>query len=106
MAGGWTPSIHLWSHSKGSIKWDGELGAYVPDQRNENCRSVGACAGDLKLGSGVNIAALPTDKDPPRIKCHQCDPFPPRRVGGVTNSSSVADVLASPLAAAHGFLGR
>ena len=68
MAGGWTPSIHLWSHSKGTIKWDDELGAYVPDQPNENCRSVGACAGDLKLGSSVNIAALPTDKDPARIK--------------------------------------
>ncbi len=68
MAGGWTPSIHLWSHSKGSIKWDDDLGAYVPDQPNQNCRSMGACAGDLKLGSGVNIAALPTDKDPARIK--------------------------------------
>ena len=68
MAGGWTPSIHLWSHSKGTIKWHGELGAYVPDVANEKCISVGACAGDMTLGSGVSVAALPTRKDPARIK--------------------------------------
>ncbi len=68
MAGGWTPSIHLWSHSKGTIRWAAELGAYVPDQPNENCRSVGACAGDMDMGSGVSVAALPTDRDPAKIK--------------------------------------
>ena len=68
MAGGWTPSIHLWSHSKGTIAWRDDLGAYVPDVATENCRCVGGCAGELKLGSGVRIAALPTDKDPARIK--------------------------------------
>jgi sarcosine oxidase, subunit alpha len=45
MAGAWTPSIHLWSHSKGSIKWDDKWGAYVPDEANENCLRVGRCAG-------------------------------------------------------------
>ena len=68
MAGGWTPSIHLWSHSKGTIKWRDDLGAYVPDIAHENCTSVGACAGDLRLGNGINMAALPTNKDPARIK--------------------------------------
>ena len=68
MAGGWTPSIHLWSHSKGTIKWRDDLGAYVPDVANEQCISVGACAGEMTNGSGVNIAALPTRKDPARIK--------------------------------------
>ena len=68
MAGGWTPSIHLWSHSKGTITWRDDLGAFVPDQSGENCTSVGACAGDLRLGSGLNLAALPTDQDPARIK--------------------------------------
>ena len=68
MAGGWTPSIHLWSHSKGTIVWRDDLGAFVPDQASEKCRSVGACAGDWDFGSGSNIAALPTDRDPARIK--------------------------------------
>jgi len=68
MAGGWTPSIHLWSHSKGTIRWRDDLGAYVPDQPNEHCRAVGGCAGDLTLGSGVTVPALPTDRDPARVK--------------------------------------
>ena len=68
MAGGWTPSIHLWSHSKGTIIWHDDLGAFVPDQPSETCTNVGACAGDLRQGSGLNLAALPTDRDPARIK--------------------------------------
>ena len=43
MSGGWTPSLHLWSHSKGGIKWDTDLAAYVPDVANENTVCVGAC---------------------------------------------------------------
>ncbi len=68
MAGGWTPSIHLWSHSKGTIKWRDDLGAYMPDLPNENVRCVGACSGDWSFGNGAVIDALPTPKDPARIK--------------------------------------
>lgn len=68
MAGGWTPSVHLWSHSKGTLKWRDDLGAYVPDQPNENVRCVGACAGAWNFGDGEVIDMLPTPKDPARIK--------------------------------------
>ena len=68
MAGGWTPSVHLWSHSKGSLKWRDDLGAYVPDQPNENVRCVGACSDDWDFGKGAIIDVLPTPKDQSRIK--------------------------------------
>jgi sarcosine oxidase, subunit alpha len=68
MAGGWTPSVHLWSHSKGSLAWRDDIGAYVPDQPNENARCVGACSGGWDFGSGVIIDVLPTPKDQSRIK--------------------------------------
>ena len=68
MAGGWTPTIHLWSHSKGSIAWRDDLGAFVPDKPNENVRCVGACAGKWDFGSGIVVAQLPTLKDTARIK--------------------------------------
>ena len=68
MAGGWTPSVHLWSHSKGSLKWRDDLGAYVPDQPNENVGCVGACSGNWDFGKGAIIDALPTPKDQSRIK--------------------------------------
>jgi sarcosine oxidase subunit alpha len=68
MAGGWTPSVHLWSHSKSSLKWRDDLGAYVPDQPNENARCVGACSGNWDFGKGVVIDMLPTPMDQARIK--------------------------------------
>jgi sarcosine oxidase, subunit alpha len=68
MAGGWTPSVHLWSHSKGSLKWRDDLGAYVPDQPNENVRCVGACSGNWDFGPGAVIDVLPTPMNQARIK--------------------------------------
>lgn len=68
MAGGWTPSVHLWSHSKGSLAWRDDLGAYVPDQPNEKVCCVGACSGKWDFGSGLVIDALPTPRDQSRIK--------------------------------------
>jgi sarcosine oxidase, subunit alpha len=68
MAGGWTPSVHLWSHSKGTLKWRDDLRAYVPDQPNENVRCVGACAGAWNFGEGAVIDVLPTPMDQTRLK--------------------------------------
>ena len=68
MAGGWTPSVHLWSHSKGSLAWRDDLGAYVPDQPGERVRCTGACSGQWNFGSGLVIDALPTPRNPARIK--------------------------------------
>ncbi len=68
MAGGWTPSVHLWSQSKGSLAWRDDIGAYVPDKPNENVRCVGGCSGAWDFGTGVTVATLPTPKAPTRIK--------------------------------------
>ncbi len=68
MAGGWTPSVHLWSHSKGTLQWRDDLGAYLPDQPNENARCVGACSGDWDFGNGAVIDVLPTPLDQTRLK--------------------------------------
>jgi len=54
MSGGWTPSLHLWSHSKGGIKWDTNLAAYVPDIANENNVCIGACNGDFGIAEALN----------------------------------------------------
>jgi len=92
MSGGWTPSLHLWSHAKGSLKWVEELGAYLPDETNENVVCAGACNGTFELaaslvegaraggseiecqvsarpfGTGGLCDVLPTNKNPNRIK--------------------------------------
>ena len=53
MSGGWTPSLHLWSHSKGGIKWDADLAAYVPGTPNENALCAGACKGDFGIAAAL-----------------------------------------------------
>ena len=53
MSGGWTPSLHLWSQSKGSIKWDADTGVYLPDVANENCICIAACNGDFGIQTAL-----------------------------------------------------
>ncbi len=45
MSGGWTPSIHLFSHTKGKLAWDDDLTTFLPDQTPENCAIAGASRG-------------------------------------------------------------
>jgi len=62
MSGGLTPSVHLFSQSRGKLEWDAELQAFVPGDPAERTRSTGACAGvfDLMsvLGGQYPVVAL------------------------------------------------
>lgn len=49
MAGGYTPSVHLFSQSRGKLRFDEKVGAYVPGESAERERSVGACHGVYQL---------------------------------------------------------
>jgi sarcosine oxidase subunit alpha len=62
MAGGWTPTIHLWSQAKGSLRWDAAHNAYLPDAPVEDVGVVGACAGAWNWGEGIAVGALPSLK--------------------------------------------
>ncbi|WP_408590141.1 2Fe-2S iron-sulfur cluster-binding protein [Novosphingobium sp.] len=62
MAGGWTPTVHLWSHAKGSLRWDANLAAYLPDSIDDNVIAVGGGAGAWNYGSGVAVSNLPSPK--------------------------------------------
>jgi len=58
MSGGYTPSVHLFSQSRGRLRWDEVQRIFVPDAPAENCRCVGACSGALAVGDGW-LGALP-----------------------------------------------
>ncbi|WP_454684314.1 sarcosine oxidase subunit alpha [Ancylobacter moscoviensis] len=45
MSGGFTPSVHLFSQSRGKLVWDGAAGAYLPGTSVERERSAGASRG-------------------------------------------------------------
>ena len=91
MSGGWTPSVHLFSQSRGKLAFDAELDAFLPEKSAQAERSAGACRGiyDLaaviadgaKAGGGdlapettasftgfQPVRVLPTDADASRVK--------------------------------------
>ena len=57
LSGGWNPTVHLWSQSRSSVRYDDTLAAFVPDQAVQSCRAVGAAAGDLTLDGIVDGGA-------------------------------------------------
>ncbi|MHA1164590.1 MAG: glycine cleavage T C-terminal barrel domain-containing protein, partial [Alphaproteobacteria bacterium] len=57
MCGGWTPSVHLFSQSRGTLSWRDDIGAFVPDQYAQNASSAGACDGQFLLSEALNDGA-------------------------------------------------
>ncbi len=66
VAGGWTPTVHLFSQAKGKLRYDNKRHCFVPDQTASinPCISAGACNGDFALqdclneGAAAGLAAL------------------------------------------------
>src|SRR6185437_738688 len=50
-SGGWTPSVHLFSQSRGRLRFDGESGTFLPGEPAVRARSAGACAGVFGLAA-------------------------------------------------------
>jgi sarcosine oxidase, subunit alpha len=65
MSGGYTPSVHLFSQSRGKLRWNEALKAFVPGVSAECERSAGACRGVYDLaevladGAAVGAGSAP-----------------------------------------------
>jgi sarcosine oxidase subunit alpha len=57
MSGGWTPSVHLHSQSRGKLVFDDALQAFVPGASVQAQSSVGACAGRFGLETALSGGA-------------------------------------------------
>ncbi len=71
VSGGYTPTVHLYSQSRGKLRWDEAARVFVPDVPAVNCRCVGACAGPSGapgLYDGGWLGALPQPEGPPTGK--------------------------------------
>ena len=53
VSGGYTPSVHLYSQSRGKLEWDDALQAFLPGAPAERVRSAGACRGLFGLAAAV-----------------------------------------------------
>ena len=72
MSGGFTPSVHLHSQSRGQLTWSAALQAFIPGAAAERARSAGACRGVFALqevladGCAAGAAAAREALDPAR----------------------------------------
>jgi len=57
MAGGYAPAVHLFSQSRGKLRYDETLQAFVPGASAESERSVGAARGVFGLAAVLSDAA-------------------------------------------------
>ena len=53
MSGGWTPSVHLFSHAKGKLDWHEDGGMFLPGEPAEACRCAGAGNGRFGLAAAL-----------------------------------------------------
>jgi sarcosine oxidase subunit alpha len=65
MSGGYTPSVHLFSQSRGKLLWNDDLQSFIPGSSAESEQSAGACRGIYGLaevladGARAGAAAAP-----------------------------------------------
>lgn len=53
MSGGWTPSVHLYSQSRGKVVWNEARGMFLPGASVQRERSAGACRGTFGLAAAL-----------------------------------------------------
>jgi sarcosine oxidase subunit alpha len=53
ISGGWNPTIHLFSQSRGTLAFDDDLASFVPDKAMQKLACVGAAAGMMNMASAI-----------------------------------------------------
>ncbi|HVP33513.1 MAG TPA: sarcosine oxidase subunit alpha family protein [Steroidobacteraceae bacterium] len=95
MSGGFTPSVHLHSQSRGKLLWDEGLQAFLPGEPAERTVSAGACRGVFGLdaafadGAAAGGAAARAALAPGRRGVHAGAPAA-RRVAAAATSTEPA----------------
>ena len=58
MCGGWTPCLHLFSHTQGKLTWDESLQVYLPGIKTEAVQIAGACNAVRRADDGRLIGDM------------------------------------------------
>ena len=75
VSGGWNPAVHLHSQSRGTLKYDNNLAAFIPDKHTQPGYCAGGARGEFSLGrvlvDGANAGARAA-----RAQGYSCQPLP------------------------------
>ena len=96
VSGGWNPAAHLWSQSRGSLRYDPTLATYLPDQPAQRVVCVGGANGGFLIGeaiaSGASAAAQLANTIPPELPLVTEHPYAIKPLWSVQGSSGAAFV--------------
>ncbi len=98
MCGGFTPSVHLFSQSRGKLLWDEGLQAFLPGAAAERVRSAGACRGVLALGAALADGAAAG-------AAAAREATAPARTGVCPSGAAAAAAVPPPAGGGAGFAG-
>jgi sarcosine oxidase subunit alpha len=106
MSGGFTPSVHLFSQSRGKLRWDETLQAFLPEVPAERVRCAGACQGVFDFddaredgadaGAAAAQAALAPSRRGVSPSGARATPAGARALGPRAKQGGFAGVLAQP----------
>ena len=97
VSGGWSPTVHLWSHCNGKLKWDESRAMFVPDWKRppidskgkQNIFPIGSANGCMQLHeipiqvqNTVNFVAKEFGKDLPDIELPRAREITEERCNG------------------------
>lgn len=51
VSGGWTPTVHLFSHAQGRLEYDEDIGAFVPGENKPAIHTAGSITGAFSLSA-------------------------------------------------------
>ncbi len=107
MSGGYTPSVHLHSQSRGKLAFDETLGAFVPGAAAERTRSAGLARGAHGLATALDDGAA-AGLAAAAASGHRGDSGPRHAVraldGGVAGRAGALPQPAGPLPPAKAFV--
>ncbi|QYN37011.1 (2Fe-2S)-binding protein [Pseudonocardia sp. DSM 110487] len=105
VSGGWNPAVHLFSQARGTLRYDEDLGAFLPDTELPGVTVAGAANGVFDLagclrdgqravsGAGVLPAAAPEPQPtPPRVLWRVPDGDPATQFVDLQRDATVADI--------------
>ena len=81
MTAGWTPSVHLFSQSRGKLKFDAATSCFLPGTAAQAMASVGACAGVFDLAQVLADGARAGSEQAEAPRVDAADPVSAGTVG-------------------------
>ncbi|SDF26408.1 2Fe-2S iron-sulfur cluster-binding protein [Pseudonocardia oroxyli] len=94
LSGGWNPTSHLFSHVRGALRYDAELGAFRPGEALAGVTVVGAANGTFDLAGCLAEGRGETPEPLPRtnLVLWRTDGDPARQYVDLQRDSTVADI--------------